>query len=193
LLQNGVHTLQDPLLLFRQGREEGFEHFFTTHYLPLTYFAQRLLKSREAAEDVVEDSFIKLWERRQLLESTAAIRGYLYATVRNACIDLLRREKRKVVYLHEAALTAEKEEPPLINRVIAAETMHLVYVAVEALPPKCGQVFKLFYLEGKSLNEIAEQLGIATTTVISQKKRALELLRKKLPPQAYLLLLCLLH
>ena len=193
MLQKNAHTLQDPLLLFRQGREEGFDHFFTAYYLPLTYFAQGFLKTRDAAEDVVEDSFIKLWERRSLLESTAAIRAYLYTTVRNACIDLLRREKRKVIYLHEAARTADTEEVPVLHRMIAAETMHRLYAAIDTLPPKCRRVFEMFYMEEKSLNEIAEELGIAVTTVISQKKRALELLRKKLPSRSLILLLCLLH
>lgn len=190
LLQKNDHPVSDPFFLFRQGKEEGFNHFFNSHYLALTYFAQGFLKNREAAEDVAEDSFIKLWERKEVMESASAIRAYLYTTVRNACIDQLRREKRKLVYLSEASHTEEREDPPVMNRIIEAETMNMIYTAMEALPAKCGEVFRLFYLEGKSLNEIAEELGIATTTVISQKKRALQLLRQSLPPSAgYLLLL----
>jgi RNA polymerase sigma-70 factor (family 1) len=187
LLQQKEHSIPDPFLLFRQGKEAGFTHYFKEFYAPLSYFAQGILKSQEAAEDVVADSFIKLWERREVLESSTAIRAYLYTTVRNGCIDLLRREKRKVTYLEVSRETIETEEKPVIHRIIEAESMHRIYTAMEALPSRCGEIFRLFYLEGKSLKEISEELGIATTTVISQKKRAIHLLRKNLPPKEALL------
>jgi RNA polymerase sigma-70 factor (family 1) len=187
LLPNKVHTIPDPFLLFRQGKEAGFTHYFKEFYAPLTYFAQGILKSNHLAEDIVEDSFIKLWERHPQFESASSIRAYLYTTVRNASIDLLRREKRKLAYLETAQETQEREEKPVINRIIEAESMHRIYTAVEALPLRCGTIFRLFYLEGKSLKEISEELGIATTTVISQKKRAIQILQKNLPPKEVLL------
>lgn len=65
--------------------------------------------------------------------------------------------------------------------------MHQVYTALQTLPPKCGQVFRMYYLEEKSLQEIADELDLSLSTVKSQKGRAIELLRKKLPHLSCLL------
>ncbi|MGZ3837487.1 MAG: RNA polymerase sigma-70 factor [Flavisolibacter sp.] len=176
-----LHNPSDPFFLFQKGKEEGFEHYFRAHYGPLTYFAYRHLQDRENAEDVVEDSFVKLWDRRELMKSGLTIKAYLYSTVRNACIDILRREKRKVIYLEESARASEKEDLPVLHRIIEAETMHQIHLAIEALPAKCGRVFRMFYLEGKSLQEIADELQVSFNTVKSQKQRALEIIRIKLP------------
>jgi len=186
---NQKSKIKNPLQSFYQGNENGFDYIFKEYYPPLTYFAQSLLKNKESAEDVVEDCFIKLWERRDLLKTGIAIKAYLYSTVRNASIDILRREKRKTICLDRAKETIEREEKPIIHHIIEAESMNQIFTAIECLPSKCREVFKLFYLEGKSLKEIAEELSIATTTVISQKKRALQILRNNLPPREFLLIL----
>ena len=130
---------------------------------------------------ITDDAFLKLWERREMLGQAGSIRAWLYTTVRNGCIDHLRREKRKRAYISEAKSTNDTEDQPTEHRIIEAETLYQVYKALETLPRKCGQVFKMYYLEEKSLQEIADEMKISLSTVKSQKGRALELLRKKLP------------
>jgi RNA polymerase sigma-70 factor (ECF subfamily) len=172
---------EEALATLIGGREEGLDYFFRRYYAPLTFFAQGLVGNQETAEDLVEDAFLKLWERREELGSQGSLRSWLYTTVKNACIDLIRREKRKLNYIKVAQATSDKEDKPVLHHIIQAETMHQVYNALQSLPPKCGQVFRMYYLEEKSLQEIAVELNLSLSTVKSQKGRAIELLRKKLP------------
>jgi RNA polymerase sigma-70 factor (ECF subfamily) len=183
------HSLgeEEALSALLRGREEGLDYFFRRYHAPLIYFAQGLIHDRETAEDLVEDAFLKLWERREELGMQGSLRAWLYTTVRNACIDLLRRNKLKVVYVKEVQATSDKDDKPVLHRIIEAETIEQVYAALQSLPPKCGQVFRMYYLEEKSLQEIADELDLSLSTVKSQKGRAIELLRKKLP-QLYCLL-----
>ena len=176
-----LNSEEENLRAIQNGDEQGFNHLFRQYYAPLTYFAQSIINERELAEDIVEDTFVKLWERPEILSRPGSIKSYFYTTVRNACIDHVRKVKRMNAYSAEIKNTETIEEKPIIHRIIEAETMHMIYQALETLPPKCGQIFKMFYLQGKQLNEIASELGLSLSTVKSQKGRALELLRKRLP------------
>jgi RNA polymerase sigma-70 factor (family 1) len=175
-----INSDAEALSSLLQGKEGGLNYLYRAYHRALTHFATQILTDTDTAEDLVEDAFIKLWERRAVLTITGSIRAYLYTTVRNASIDHLRREKLKVGYVKEIQATVEKEEPPVVHRIIEAETLRQVYASMQTLPPKCGQVFRMFYLEEKSLNEIASELNLSLSTVKSQKGRAVRLLRQKL-------------
>jgi RNA polymerase sigma-70 factor (ECF subfamily) len=189
LLHKADYTAEDYFYSFQQGEEGGFNYFFHLHYKPLLHFAYTFLNNTDAAEDVVEDSFLKLWQRRQTIEAPASIKPYLYATVRNRCIDVLRRQQ------HGAAYTAHIKKQPLqlapdvTHNIIISESMHQVFLAVQNLPPKYQQLFNLLYVQGKEVKEIALELNLPLSTVKSQKGRTLELLRKQLPHLGILILL----
>lgn len=180
MLQKNVHSIEDQFLSFKEGNEEGFAYFFNLHFAPLTWVAQSILKKNEVAEDVVEDSFVKLWERRDLIANSTALKAYLYTTVRNACIDLIRKERSKALYIKEANFTLEKNDVSVIHKIIEAETFNVISSAMESLPTECGRIFRMYYVEGKALKEIANELKLSISTVKTQKGRALLLLKKKL-------------
>jgi len=161
--------------------EACFNQLFLDHYAPLTYFANGIVRDKAVAEDIVEESFAKLWEKKEIFSRPGSIRSYLYTIVHHACMDQVRKVKRAMSYVAEKNAMGESHELPVIHRMMEAEMMHAIFEAMESLPPKCGQVFKMFYLEEKQLNEIAEELQLSLSTVKSQKGRALDLLRKKLP------------
>lgn len=186
-----LHSEKEASKCIRNGDEQGFNRVFHQYYGPLTYFAQSILNDQETAEDIVEDTFVKLWERPEILFKPGSLKSYLYTTVRNASIDYLRKVKRLKAYSSEVKTIKDVEEKPVLHSIIEAETMHMIYQALETLPPKCGQIFKMFYLEGKKLEEIATELNIALSTVKSQKGRAIQLLQKRLPE--LLLLFTLFH
>ena len=170
---------EEAVFAFLKGREEGFDALFHRYYPPLRYLAQDLLGSHAAAEDIVSDSFVKLWERRGRLGTSGSIRAWLYTTVQNACIYVLRREKLKMLHLAYTKRSGEGQERPVLHRLIEAETLHRLHTALKTLPPKCGKVLRMYYLEEKSLQEIAAELNLSLSTVKSQKGRAVELLKKR--------------
>lgn len=130
---------QEAVEAFLQGREEGFAALFRRYYPPLCYLAQDLLGNRAAAEDIVSDSFLKLWERRGKLDTRGSLRAWLYTTVHNASLDLLRRQKLRNIHQTYVNRVGEGQERPAEHRIIEAETLHRLYTALQTLPPRCGR------------------------------------------------------
>lgn len=181
MLRKTEYNDQDYFLSFQKGEEQGFNYFFDSYYKPLVHFAFTIVYSKEAAEDIVEDSFVQLWEKRELISPASGIRPYLYASVRNRCIDFLRKQNHGNTYVTHIKKLPQEFVPDLSQKIIVSESMHQVYLAIQNLPTKYQQVFKMIYLEEKDIKDIALELNLPVSTVRSQKTRTLELLRKQLP------------
>src|SRR4030095_28553 len=175
-----VDSYKDHLASFISGEEEGFNYFFNTYYKAVYFFACKYVKENAAAEDIVENSFIKLWEKRERMESEAGLKGYLYKTVYNACLrwnsrqSMVDRRQKEIVYLSE---TVEKD---CLENIIRAETLRRVKEAMEELPAGLRKVFVKLFVEGKSIVKAAAELKVAVSTVKNQKARGIKLLRMKL-------------
>jgi RNA polymerase sigma-70 factor (ECF subfamily) len=180
LRKTKLHTT-DALLSLKEGREEGLHYFFDHYYNCLQFFAQKILHDALIAEEVVADAFIKLWERRAILSSEGSIKSLLYTTVKNGCIDHLRKVKRMRVN-EQGLQSINTIEPCILQSIVETETVQQIVDTLEKLPPKCRQVFKLFYLQGKSYDEIARELHLSPHTVRSQKQRATRLLKAMITP-----------
>lgn len=130
------------------------------------------MSDAQTAEDIVQDSFVLLWQRRHQLQHITAIKGYLYTTVRNQSLKHLEKLKRQKL------IVVPQEEPGSDESIIAAETARELYAMIATLSPALQQIIRLYYLEGKSNKEIAKQLHIEPDTVIRQRLRAILALRK---------------
>lgn len=184
------YTAEDYFYSFKRGEEQGFNYFFHLYYKPLVHFAFTIVNSKEAAEDIVEDSFVKLWEKRETIESAAGIKPYLYTTVRNSCINLFHREGYHNGYLNSITNEIGKKfEHDVSHKIIMAEAMSQVYSTLETLPPQSSEIIRMYYMEGRNLNEIADELHLTLPAVKSRKAKALKLLQQQLPHLKYLSLL----
>lgn len=169
---------EDLIPAFQQGDSTAFNTFFREHYKPLCYFAEQLTGDTAAAEDVVKDSFVKLWNQRTGFDHPKSIKSFLYTATRNACLNLLRHEKVKenfreeMKYLDEAAIDAT-----VLQEMIRTELMQSIYKEIAQLPEKRRQVFRMVFIDGLSHEEIAQQLGISVFTVKEHKAKALAQLR----------------
>jgi len=182
-------NVQDLFASFQRGEERGYAHFFHTHYKALFFYANGLLKDEEAAEDTVADCFLKLYEKRTTIQAAATVKSFLYTTVRNACLDKLRQQKVRSMHHAGLAYLQEKTEASAAEHLLRTETLSLILAAIESLPPASRAVFKLYYLEGKSYEEIAQELGRSKETVRKQKHYGLTVLRGKLTGP-FTILLC---
>jgi RNA polymerase sigma-70 factor (family 1) len=186
LLRKTNDTANDALQALIKGRKVGIEFFFREYYTQLCYFAGSLLIDDCLAQEITSDAFTKLWQSRQTLATEGSIKAWLYSTVRNASIDHLRKVKRLRVSQSglESATTIEQS---VLHTIIQTETIDYIIQTIGKLPPKCGRIFRLFYLHGKSYNEIAQELNLSPQTVRNQKQRAAKLLRKMILPLFFLL------
>lgn len=171
-LLNGT---QDPLFLisFQQGDELAFDCLFREYFASLTYYSHRFVGDPTSAEDIVQDCFVLLWQRRERLQHITAIKSYLYATVRNQSLKHVEKQKRNLLIPDYPTEMASVEEA-----LIAADTARQLYQLIEMLSPALQQIIRLYYLEGKTNQEIAQQLQIEPDTVIRQRLRAIVALRK---------------
>lgn len=171
---------------FCSGEAEAARSLFDMFYRPLCYYAESIVRQRQEAEDIVVESFLKLLRKREDFVHTGEIKSFLYTATRNACIDYLRKRKRQlqseteIKYLSQQ--TSAAEDILLIN----AEVMATLFQEVEKLPPQCAEVFKLMFFQQLTTDQVAKQLSITTKTVLNQKGRAIQLLRKSFLQQGML-------
>jgi RNA polymerase sigma-70 factor (ECF subfamily) len=170
------HT--EAFAAFRAADESGLHYFFELYYNSLVVYAAALIKNHEQAEDIVIESFAKLWSKRQNITEWKMLKHWLYRAVYNSCIDSVRKEaSRKKSIPHLLAQTSAAEKTALEN-IIETETFHRLYSVISRLPPRSRQIFQLFYLQNKSIKEIADSLNISVNTVKTQKLRAVQFLKQ---------------
>ncbi|GEO03342.1 DNA-directed RNA polymerase sigma-70 factor [Adhaeribacter aerolatus] len=174
---------QDSSISFNQ--ELSLEQLFKEYYTRLVYFSFQLIKDKDAAEDIVQEAFIKYWHGREDTETgNQAIKSYLYSAVKNASLNVLRHQKVEEKYKDTLERTLPGETS-ILQLMIRAEVVSELHRAIQTLPAGCQQISRLGYLEGKNNQEIAEELGISVNTVKTQKQRSLQLLRLRLNPEIF--------
>ena len=170
---------QDLLSLFREGSEDAFDQLFHRFYPSLCFFADNILKDKHAAEDIVQDMLLKVWQKQQDFEQFGALRSFLYTGVKNACFNQL--DKVKVKARHEEYTNANPEiEADILNLIIRTEVVRQLYAMVDTLPEQCRNVIRMTFEEGMKPKEIADELGVTISTVNNQKMRGLKLLKDRL-------------
>ena len=166
----------------KSGDEKAYNELFHQLYGRLCFFAEKYVKDQEVAEEIVEDTMVVLWEKRDKFEALGALKSYLYTTVRNASLDYLKKSGRHVSMDHLEGL----EFPNTADDFIIEEEVHgILYDAIASLPDKCRRVFELSCIEELKYSEIADDMGISLNTVKSQRARALQLLREVLKNYPY--------
>jgi len=165
---------------FREGKQEAFRRVFNEYHRSLFYFATKMGLEKEEAEDIVSDSFAKLWHGRNAISSEEHIQGFLVTTTRNACLNLIKQKKRRHLSNNELSYLLADREEDFFRKIVEAELLRKVHPHIEQLPKKCKAVFKHIYLDGLSTDEVAARLGITTRNVLNQKARAIQLLKGKL-------------
>ncbi|MBE7174550.1 MAG: sigma-70 family RNA polymerase sigma factor [Williamsia sp.] len=178
-MQADHHYNNSDILLqdFKSGNTAALQTLYNLHYKALWYFANRLLGDAEQAEDIAAETFIKLWNTRYQFKQLENIRPFLFVVTRNACITHLKQLKRRMVSHREIGYLSPWSEEDVSNEQIRAELVQEALLQAEAMPPQMKKIFSLFYVEGKSLSEIADDLHVSINTVRSQKVNALKRVR----------------
>ena len=137
----------------------------------------RYVKDEEVACDLLQDIFVKLWEKGDRFENEMQLKTYLYRVVRNHCLTYVRDTQRKEKRME--GFEVEETEESFVHQMIEAEIYALINDIFEELPDACRNVY-MKSLEGKSHKEIAEELHIAITTIKKHKTNANNYLRGRL-------------
>jgi RNA polymerase sigma-70 factor (ECF subfamily) len=170
--------------------DEKVELLFRKYYAGLCKSLYRILRDATFAEDIVQEVFLKVWEKRESLQLDEAIQSYLYRSCYNTALNFLKQQKQNtdIDTLEIPVAGGESAE----KNLSLLETEAEILKAIESLPPKTRLVFSLSRFEEKSYKEIAEQLNISLKSVEKHMGIALQRLRENLKEYFVTVLLLLL-
>ncbi len=156
----------------------AFEKLFKLYSERIYYFTIRYIKNKEEAEEITQEVFVRLWNRRFDLKTELSFSSYLFMIAKNAVIDLLRKRQKESSLNEEITPDVNAIAEKSNNSVEYKELNEIVKNSILQLPEKRRQIFLLSRNEGLTYKEIAEKLNISIKTVESHMRLALQQLKK---------------
>lgn len=175
----GTEKENEFMKRLHEKNSRAFRELFMNFYKSLVCYAMGYVNEKEQAEDIVQELFMQIWESKTRYMSYMSFKTFLYTSVRNACLNLLKHKEVEDKY---ARYIQERESEVGEGGdlcVMEEEVYRLLLNAISELPPRCREVFEQV-LAGKKNEEIAEMLKISILTVKAQKRIGTLELRKKL-------------
>lgn len=166
------------LARLRDGDPDALGELMAAYWKPLVGYVAGTLSSRDAVEDVVQETFVRLWQNRSGLTPSGSPRALLYRIARNLVFKLHRHKGVRRSKEHELRhfLTRGVESP--LERVVANEARDILKAAIEKLPERRREAFVLLRWHGFSLKEAAEVMGLSTQTVANHAALAMKQLKE---------------
>ena len=168
----------------------AYKKLFFDFFAPLWLFAKRYVEQKEVCEDIVQGVFFQLWKNRHCITITTSARNFLVTSVRNACIDWMRKKDLEATYREKLSIELMNEEDTTTLYAVS-ELEERLNIALAKLPENVRHTFEMNRFDGKTYPVIAEECGISVKTVEAHISRALKLLRSELKDFLPLLLLFL--
>jgi len=164
----------------KAGNMDSFNYFFDYYYSGLCVYAKNFIVDLNISEEVVQDVFVRFWEKRQNIEIESSVRFYLFRTVYNQCMNLLKHKKIERNYIQNQKSREDNLYEEQWNLYNETELRQALDHAISRLPERCREVFILSRFENLKNKEIAEKLGITEKTVENQISKALRVLKTEL-------------
>lgn len=188
---SSISHIEKVILSKLQGGDySAFSNIFSAYYRDLVIFASRYTRELNHAEEIVQDTFVMLWEERKSIKINTSLKSYLLKTVQNKCIDWYRH--KKIVLAHQNYLL---EKPPQFalntdSYLLYSELNERIENALSLLPEQVSETFRMNRQKGLKYSEIAEIQGVSLRTIEVRIGKALHLLRHYL--QDYFVSICFL-
>ncbi|MCX3265847.1 RNA polymerase sigma-70 factor [Pedobacter agri] len=179
-----IETGSDLITLIEKGQTSIFTRFYTSYFQKLLLASDKYLKDVYAAEELVQDVFLKIWENPYQLVEVKSLKSYLYRAVINASINHLNRQKN--IEQHHLKLASTLTDEYLTELDEENEIIVLLRIEIEKLPAQCKKIFKLNRFENLKYKEIAQQLNISEKTVENHIGNALKILRERFLKDSHL-------
>jgi len=174
-------TGSDSQILEAIKRDDNgaYEMVFREYYRPMTAYAFRFLSNLSDSESIVQDVFLRLWQKRRAIMITSSLQHYLFRSVKNQCINHIEHEKIKTGY-QAFVIKNETDRSEYSEFFLEFGLKRKIEAAIAALPEKRQEIFRLAREEGLKYREIADRLEISVKTVETQMTLALKQLRESL-------------
>ncbi|WP_232831765.1 RNA polymerase sigma-70 factor [Taibaiella helva] len=160
--------------------EAAFEQVFKSHFKALHAYACTILQEEAMAEEIVQQVFFKLWEKRDQVNIQQSLNAYLYRSVYNECLNYLKHKKVRKAHQSHTLYTAGTASDQVSRKVIARELEEKIADALNQLPEQCRTIFQMSRFEELKYREIADKLNLSVKTVENQMGKALKIMRMQL-------------
>ncbi len=174
------------------GDTSAYRFLFDQHFSDLCNFLLIYLHSKELSEEIALEIFTFIWEKRKTLQIKSTFKSFLFSSAKNKAISLYRKEQKMMFTSIDSMQSISHEDSSSQQLMENTELREIINTAINKLPEKSKQIYKLAWEENLSHKEIAEQLGITPKTVENHVGIALRKLRESLNPyyqQIFMLLL----
>jgi RNA polymerase sigma-70 factor (ECF subfamily) len=163
----------------KKGDEKAFEMLFHKYYGHLCLFAAKIINDNVSAEEIVQNLYVKIWEKREQLTIETSLKNYLFRSVKNLCLNFIQHNKTKI---HRAQIVLSEVENNFSDddNYPEIDLAFKIEESINSLPEKRKEIFRLSRQEGLKYHEIAQKLNISIKTVETQMSLAIKTLRDKL-------------
>lgn len=172
--------------LLKKDESDAFRLLFDRYYDNLLLYCYHILNDLDAAEDIVQDCFVNLWNSKRLNSFSGDLDRFIFKMVKNRSLLLLKEHKK--THEIQTSLTREKEALHYDFTDDDQEGIEMLYNTINKLPEKCRRVFLMACLNDKTYQEIASELGTSVNTVKTQMKTTLKFLRENLRQDLFFIL-----
>ena len=190
---NLINGIDERKLIIRlsEGDETAFEILFRHYYPGLVIYASKFVQDRTEAEEIVQEFFIRLWEKHHTVKSASTLKSYVFQSVKNSSLNYIRDKKVSLPIIEE--LIHRSSSALIFNPdlYVASELQQKIESAVNNLPVKCREVFLMSRFRNMKNDEIAQELNISKRTVETHISNAIKVLKTEL--KDFLILLIMLN
>lgn len=171
---------RELLTKIKEGDSNAFRYFMELYSKDLYLFALGYVRTKEIAEEVVSDVFLSVWKNRQKLDEIRSIKTWLLVMIKNQSISYLRKEQPDMIVSLEEVGEVDNYFIPHVqspdNQIISNEEIERINDAINALSPKCKEVFMLAKIEKMPYKEISEILKISVKTINVHISKAIDVI-----------------
>ncbi len=179
-----MHSEQELILNLNKGNTKALKYFFVEFYPSLCVFTKKYIPETDIVEDIAQEAFLVYWENRKQFDDINALKGYLYVTAKNKCLNHLKLKGLRA----EITKKGYDKEDYLYELVLEEETYRIIHKAIENLPPQSRRIIELS-MKGYKNPEIAEELDVSINTIKTLKGKAYKVLRENLKGHVFVLFL----
>ncbi len=188
---NLINGIDERKLIIRlsEGDETAFEILFRHYYPGLVIYASKFVQDRTEAEEIVQEFFIRLWEKHHKVKSSSTLKSYVFQSVKNSSLNYIRDKKVSLPIIEELVQKSNSELIFNQDLYVASELQRKIESAVNNLPEKCREVFLMSRFRNMKNDEIAQELNISKRTVETHISNAIKVLKTELKDFLILLIM----
>ncbi len=177
MIKKEEYTEKRHLKELIDGNEKAFLAIFNTYRKEVYAYSLSILKSKIYAEDIVQEVFLKVWLKREDFNESLALKPYLIVTTKNMSLNFLKKATYDKKIREEIFYQSQKSFDPIYKMIQEKELKDIQEKAIDLLPPRRKLIFEMSRNDGKSYEDISQELGISQNTVKSQMCKALKTIR----------------